>query len=235
MPGFPADQPERARSDRPSAEDGFVQAGVVLGHDRRVFGGQELQEKLEVLFETDAHGMVIEHLQAAHGGAAPVQELLVALDALDLAELLRGLADQLLQGEDHVGRREGPAVVEADVPPQVEGIFAMIGGNRPALGQLGGEVAQVFGLDQVVEDELGELPVDVDVPFPRDQRPGLGKDECLHALRRHGALGRRAGRRGSSRPAPGRRRPAPVPAAGSFSRSASFSLRSAGSGLFPRR
>ena len=97
---------------------------------------------------------------------------------MDLGVLVRGLLDQFFQGEDDVGRGEGPAVVETHVPPEVKGVLAVVGGNLPAFGQFRSQVAQVVGLDQVAENELGDLPVDIDVAFPRDQRPGLGQDEC---------------------------------------------------------
>ena len=82
----------------------------------------------------------------------------------DIAVAGFGMGQQADKGIVHIRRRQGRAVAEAHILPQVEGISSPVVGNLPGFGQRGLDhdvsVGAAFHLHQTVEDVLRDRIVD---------------------------------------------------------------------------
>ena len=63
--------------------------------------------------------------------------------------------------EGDVGAIEALTVVPEDVPTQVEGVGAAVGGDLPALGEVGQRGAVAVDAGEAAEDERGEVGIDL--------------------------------------------------------------------------
>ena len=91
-----------------------------------------------------------------------------------------------LLGEDHVGGREGPAVVPGHTLAQAEGEAAAVGADRPRLGEVPHEVQVAVEGDQAVVDKAAHL---VRIVVARDVGDQTG-DVAQHRVDQGVAVGR---------------------------------------------
>ena len=171
-----------------AAREGRAQTlGLLARHDGRRVVGHQVEERGEGLLERQLDGALIHH---AHARDLPRPALDEGGRPRDLLEHPGPLAARgALEGELHVGRPHDPAAVELHAGAEHEGVDAMVGRHRPALGQARPRLQSLVQLHQRVE----ELPHDRRRGGIRGlggvERRGVGDEDAPQRARRPAVLG----------------------------------------------